>query len=93
MDSTESQDQPSWLRYLRWEAVSGAPTAIETELRRRVVDTVAAIIAGHAVEGIDISTDYAAETFASGDSTVMDGSGRQRCQTDAPSPTGSPRTP
>ena len=59
------------------ESLSSAPDAVREDLERRVLDTFAAIVSGYRVEGIDAAADYAAETFAEGDSTVLDGSTRR----------------
>jgi 2-methylcitrate dehydratase PrpD len=67
------------VEYLQAESVSDVPSDVAADLRRRVVDTFGAMIAGHRVEGIDVTTDYAASTFRDGEHTVLDGSGRQLC--------------
>ena len=63
--------------YARSESLSSAPDAVRDDLERRVLDTFAAIVSGYRVEGIDAAADYAAETFAAGESTLLDGSTRR----------------
>lgn len=63
--------------YLRAESVADVPVDVETDLRRRIVDAIAAVIAGHQVDGIDVTTAYVADTYEAGPCTVLDGSGRR----------------
>lgn len=65
------------VEYVRAESVSNAPEDVGRDLRRRVVDTLAAIVAGYRVEGGAVAAEYACETFADGDATLLDGSGRK----------------
>ncbi|MEA5386843.1 MmgE/PrpD family protein [Haloarculaceae archaeon H-GB11] len=65
--------------YLLTESLADAPAGVDAGLRRRVVDTLGAIVAGFRVEGIDETADYAAVTFSDGEHTILDGSGRELC--------------
>jgi len=67
------------VEYLHTESLDVVPPEVDEGLRRRVLDQIGAIVAGHRVERLDVSTDYAAERYTGGESTVLDGSGRQRC--------------
>ena len=62
--------------YLLHETRDTAPDAVIAECRHRVIDTLAAITAGHQYEGVDRLTIMAESLFAGGDHVVLDGSGR-----------------
>lgn len=63
--------------YLRTESIESANSEVVSELRRRVVDTLGAISAGHRVDGTEVTTAYVRDAFSGGDSTILDGSGRR----------------
>jgi 2-methylcitrate dehydratase PrpD len=65
--------------YLHTESLDEVSTEIDEVLRRRILDQIGAVVAGHRVDRMDVSTDYAAERYTSGESTILDGFGRQRC--------------
>ncbi|MEA5409470.1 MmgE/PrpD family protein [Haloarculaceae archaeon H-GB2-1] len=67
------------VEYVHSESLDEIPDEVDEALRRRVLDQLAAVVAGHRVERMDVSTDYAAETYTAGESTILDGSGRERC--------------
>lgn len=63
--------------YLHSDSVVDVPGVVDETLRRRVLDTLGAIAAGHRVERVDVTTAYAADRHPSGECRVLDGSGRR----------------
>lgn len=61
--------------YLRAESLTAVPDSAETETRRRIVDTLAAITAGHQFADIETAVDFGRSVFGSGEVTILDGSG------------------
>ena len=64
------------VEYLRHESRATAPGEVVADARTRVVDTIAAVTTGHGYAGVRALTDFAETTFAGGDLTILDGSGR-----------------
>lgn len=65
------------VEYALVESHVSAPGAVDRDLRRRVVDTLAAIVAGYRIEGGQIAATHAVETFGGEESGLLDGSGRR----------------
>ncbi len=57
--------------YLLNETRRTAPTSVDSTVRNRLIDTIAAITAGHQYDGVDRLRAFAEATFADGRSTVM----------------------
>ncbi|MDZ7849384.1 MAG: MmgE/PrpD family protein [Halodesulfurarchaeum sp.] len=76
---TRSEHAEKVVSYIHEETIADAPSNVSESVRRRVLDTIGAMVAGHRVERMDVSTDYAVDRFANGKSTLLDGSGRQLC--------------
>lgn len=63
--------------YVHGERTESAPRDVGDDLRRRVIDTLAAIISGFRVDGGSLATAHAVDTFAGSGSTVLDGTGTE----------------
>lgn len=69
-------ETPALVEYAHSESLANAPGMVATDLRLRVLDTLAAIVAGFRVEGGALGAEYAVETFAGDGATILDGSNR-----------------
>lgn len=63
------------VEYLETESIDAAPPKARTEARRRIIDTLGAITAGHQFEDIERAKAMLETTFAGGSVTVLDGGG------------------
>lgn len=75
----ETTSQPTGtgrlVEYLHSEDRTSVPPAVDTAVKRRIIDTLAATTAGHQFADIETATAYTASTFGSGNVTVLDGAG------------------
>ena len=63
------------VEFVRSATIADAPDDVETHVRARVLDTLAAITAGYRQDGVDIAREYVT-THLDGDETILlDGSG------------------
>lgn len=74
-DSTLLDGTHQIVEYLQVSSLAGVPDVVDREARRRIVDTLAAITAGHKFSDIETAVDYGRSVFGNGPVTVLDGSG------------------
>jgi 2-methylcitrate dehydratase PrpD len=63
--------------YVHTDSIDDVSDDVAETLRRRVLDTLGAIAAGHRVERVDVTTTYAVDRYASGECLVLDGDDRR----------------
>jgi 2-methylcitrate dehydratase PrpD len=67
--------------YVHSESIDQGTEEVRSRVRLCLLDTLAAITAGHHTEGSQTVTQYALKTFANGETTILDGNHRQ-CKTE-----------
>ena len=73
--SVPSEGTNRVVEYVHAESLDGVPNTVDTQVRRRVVDTLAAVTAGFQFREMDTIREFAGATFGDGPMTVLDGSG------------------
>lgn len=62
--------------YLLDETLDSVSQSVETQARRRIVDTLAAITVGYGFEEMEVTRSFAREQFGAGPVTILDGQGQ-----------------